>query len=82
MLKLTNVKNKLMINVWAVKQDLQLMSLNAIKINNIVSLNYLDILAKFAHQRLLQTMEYVIWRNLTVYCNLKMIVNNVHKNML
>lgn len=61
MLKLTNVKNKLMINVWAVKQDLQLvkykilkMSLNAIKINNIVSLNYLDILAKFAHQRLLQ----------------------------
>ena len=61
MLKLTNVKNKLMINVWAVKQDLQLvkykilkMSLNAIKINNIVSLNYLDILAKFAHKRLLQ----------------------------
>jgi len=61
MLKLTNVKNKLMINVWAVKQDLQLvkykilkMSLNAIKINNIVSLNYLDILAKFVHQRLLQ----------------------------
>jgi len=82
MLKLTNVKNKLMINVWAVKQDLQLMSLNAIKINNIVSLNYLDILAKFVHQRLLQTMEYVIWRNLTVYCNLKMIVNSVHKNML